>query len=277
MPPDHKLVLSGDLERGFFRSSAACRRDSPPLRPSTDWAEVPVPKKKARCLKIRDQMIEALGRKTDAILWLMDRYEWQFFLAGFYEAHRAGHNLWPIVGAFASETRFKVFARSLQGVGSPVSADRRIRRGCAHDFDSVCSTRNGSERGAGPLPAKNHVQAQRALPRRHGLWRSSCERGKPHVSAAENRTLWLANYSCQSCRRTRSGLGRQSGAVRWPRLVAHLACAKFRPVEKAICDSTLRGAKPGASSSRIAQNCSSTSTGSRTRFCKSELPIRANH
>ena len=66
--------------------------------------EVPVPKKKARCLKIRDQMIEALGRKTDAILWLMDRYEWQFFLAGFYEAHRAGHNLWPIVGAFASET-----------------------------------------------------------------------------------------------------------------------------------------------------------------------------
>ena len=65
--------------------------------------EVPVPKKRSECRRIRDSLISALKRKTDAILWLMEKDQWQFFLAGFYEVHRAGHNLWPTDGAFASE------------------------------------------------------------------------------------------------------------------------------------------------------------------------------
>lgn len=65
--------------------------------------EVPVPKKRALCRKVRDDMIVAIERKTNAILWLMERDPWQFFLAGYHEIHRAGHNLWPIEGAFASE------------------------------------------------------------------------------------------------------------------------------------------------------------------------------
>jgi predicted AlkP superfamily phosphohydrolase/phosphomutase len=65
--------------------------------------EVPVPKKRAVCRHIRDNLTVALKRKTDAVLWLMERDPWRFFFAGFYEVHRAGHNLWPVEGAFASE------------------------------------------------------------------------------------------------------------------------------------------------------------------------------
>jgi predicted AlkP superfamily phosphohydrolase/phosphomutase len=48
-------------------------------------------------------MIDSIRSKTDAILWLLDRDDWQLFLAGYYEIYRAGHNLWPIDGPFASE------------------------------------------------------------------------------------------------------------------------------------------------------------------------------
>ena len=71
MPPDHELVLPGDLEGGSVRSSAACR-DSPPFRPSTDRARG-AGTQDERAVKIRVQMIEALERKSDAILWLMDQ------------------------------------------------------------------------------------------------------------------------------------------------------------------------------------------------------------
>lgn len=66
--------------------------------------EVPVPKTLGQSRQIRDQMIEALRRKTDAVLWLMQRPDWRLFIAGFYEVHRAGHNLLAVEGDFGSET-----------------------------------------------------------------------------------------------------------------------------------------------------------------------------
>ncbi len=66
--------------------------------------EVPVPKSLSQSRQIRDQMIDALRRKNDAVLWLMQRPDWRLFIAGFFEVHRAGHNLLAVEGDFGSET-----------------------------------------------------------------------------------------------------------------------------------------------------------------------------
>ena len=66
-------------------------------------AEIPVPKTARHARDVRKQVIAALRKKTDAILWLMQTQEWDFFLAGMFEMHRAGHNLWPVDAEFASK------------------------------------------------------------------------------------------------------------------------------------------------------------------------------
>jgi predicted AlkP superfamily phosphohydrolase/phosphomutase len=65
--------------------------------------EVPVPKTLAQSRRIRDDLIRAIDAKADAALWLMEREEWRFFLMGFFEIHRAGHNLLVVDGDFGSE------------------------------------------------------------------------------------------------------------------------------------------------------------------------------
>ena len=64
--------------------------------------EVPVPKTKRQCLALRDRLIKSVQAKADATLYLMER-PWDLFITGWYEVHRAGHNLWPIEGEFASD------------------------------------------------------------------------------------------------------------------------------------------------------------------------------
>ncbi len=64
--------------------------------------EVPIPKTARQCAAIRNQQIAAVRAKADATLYLMER-PWRLFISGWYEAHRAGHNLWPIKGEFASD------------------------------------------------------------------------------------------------------------------------------------------------------------------------------
>jgi predicted AlkP superfamily phosphohydrolase/phosphomutase len=64
--------------------------------------EVPVPKSARQCEAIRDQLIRAVRAKADATLHLMSR-PWNLFVTGWYEIHRAGHNLWPVDGDFASD------------------------------------------------------------------------------------------------------------------------------------------------------------------------------
>ncbi len=83
----HPAVLR-DIQRRFGRR---------PIGP-----EVPVPKSARQCTAIRDTLIDAVRKKADATLYLMDR-PWGLFVTGWYEVHRAGHNLWPVDGDFASE------------------------------------------------------------------------------------------------------------------------------------------------------------------------------
>jgi len=85
--PSHPEVLK-DIQRRFGRR---------PIGP-----EVPVPKTARQCAAIRDRLIAAVRAKADATLYLMNR-PWSLFVTGWYEAHRAGHNLWPVEGDFGSD------------------------------------------------------------------------------------------------------------------------------------------------------------------------------
>lgn len=64
--------------------------------------EVPVPKSARQCDAICGQLSAAVRAKADATLYLMKK-PWRLFVTGWYEAHRAGHNLWPVDGDFASD------------------------------------------------------------------------------------------------------------------------------------------------------------------------------
>jgi len=64
--------------------------------------EVPVAKTARQCEEIRDHLMAAVRAKADATLYLMER-SWRLFVTGWYEPHRAGHNLWPVDGEFASD------------------------------------------------------------------------------------------------------------------------------------------------------------------------------
>lgn len=65
-------------------------------------SEVPIPKNARQCAAIRDHMIRAVRAKADATLQLLTM-PWNLFVTGWYEVHRAGHNLWPVDGDFASD------------------------------------------------------------------------------------------------------------------------------------------------------------------------------
>src|SRR5206468_10001081 len=85
--PSHPEVLK-DIERRFGRR---------PIGP-----EVPVPRTARQCAASRGRLVAAVRAKADATLYLMNR-PWRLCLTGWYEAHRAGHNLWPVEGDFASD------------------------------------------------------------------------------------------------------------------------------------------------------------------------------
>jgi predicted AlkP superfamily phosphohydrolase/phosphomutase len=57
--------------------------------------EVPVRKALGLSTRIRDQLINSVRMKCDAIIWLSQQQPWDLFIAGIYDLHRAGHNLWP--------------------------------------------------------------------------------------------------------------------------------------------------------------------------------------
>jgi len=106
----HREVLK-DIQRRFGRR---------PIGP-----EVPVAKTARQCEAIRDQLIRAVRAKADATLYLMQR-PWSLFVTGWYEAHRAGHNLWPVEGDFASEASpdamLKVYAETDRQLGRVLTA-----------------------------------------------------------------------------------------------------------------------------------------------------------
>ena len=52
---------------------------------------------------MRDRLIKSTKIKADAMLWLMQEFDWSCFVTGIFEGHRAGHNLWPIWEDFSSD------------------------------------------------------------------------------------------------------------------------------------------------------------------------------
>ena len=65
--------------------------------------EIAVKKSRRTLEKLRDQLIRSARLKTEAILWLMQGFEWRCFITTYFEGHRAGHNLWPIWDDFSSD------------------------------------------------------------------------------------------------------------------------------------------------------------------------------
>ena len=65
--------------------------------------EIAVKKSRRTLAKLRDQLIRSTKLKTDAILLLMQQFEWRCFITAYFEGHRAGHNLWPIWEDFSSD------------------------------------------------------------------------------------------------------------------------------------------------------------------------------
>ncbi len=112
--------------------------------------DVPVPKENAFCNRIRDELIEAVARKSDAILWLLDRDDWQFFLAGFYEVHRAGHILWPTEWKFASKADPEALLEVYK------AQDRQIQRIVDQALDDRTTLVLFALHGMGPNAAQNH-------------------------------------------------------------------------------------------------------------------------
>ena len=106
----HREVLK-DIQRRFGRR---------PIGP-----EVPVAKTARQCIAIRDQLVRAVRAKADATLHLMQR-PWSLFVTGWYEAHRAGHNLWPVEGDFAShaspDAMLAVYAETDRQLGRVMAA-----------------------------------------------------------------------------------------------------------------------------------------------------------
>ena len=80
-----------------------------PVKKSLDWSR-----------KLRDQAINSVEKKCDAILWLSQKQPWDLFIACIYDLHRAGHNLWDADASHASPAPedalldvFKAFDRKL--------------------------------------------------------------------------------------------------------------------------------------------------------------------
>lgn len=65
--------------------------------------EIAVAKSRRQSEHLLDKALLSLKRKTDALIWLGTSRRWRFYLASIQDVHRAGHNLWPIDEAFASD------------------------------------------------------------------------------------------------------------------------------------------------------------------------------
>jgi len=112
--------------------------------------DIPVPKTKVFCDELHDRLITAVERKSDAILWLMTRQDWQFFLAGFYEVHRAGHILWPAEGEFASNADPNALLDIYK------AQDRQLQRIIEHALDERTTLILFALHGMGPNAAQDH-------------------------------------------------------------------------------------------------------------------------
>jgi predicted AlkP superfamily phosphohydrolase/phosphomutase len=112
--------------------------------------EIPVVKTRSHRRRICNDLIKSLRCKTDAILWLMERDKWRFFVTCYYEMHRAGHNLWPIDGRFASQTDPDALREVLQAL------DSQVARVIEHASDERTTVILFALHGMAPNRAQDH-------------------------------------------------------------------------------------------------------------------------
>lgn len=160
--------------------------------------EVPVPKSARQCAALRDTLIDAVRKKADATIHLMSR-PWGLFVTGWYEAHRAGHNLWPIDEDFASkaspDAMLAVYEEMDHQLARVVAATERRGQECA----LIVFTLHGME----PNRAQDHFLAE-ILSRlnrvyRHGAVKAAVTPVAPNAMAFLRRAVpptlqyWVAS------------------------------------------------------------------------------------
>jgi predicted AlkP superfamily phosphohydrolase/phosphomutase len=142
--------------------------------------EVPVVKTRSHSRRIRNDMIKSLKCKTDAILWLMERDKWRLFLTCYHEMHRAGHNLWPTDGRFASQTDPDALLEVVQAL------DSELARIIAHVSDERTTVVLFALHGMAPNRVQDHF-LQEILARLNA--RYLCDRGYQDAREAQRASL----------------------------------------------------------------------------------------
>ena len=117
-------------------------------------AEVPVIKTRKRSDALKHGILASLKRKSDAIIWLGHRRPWRFYLASIQDAHRAGHNLWPVQESFGSD----VAPDALLDVYEAL--DREIGRILAELVDDRTDVMLFTLNGMSANRAQNHMLPQ---------------------------------------------------------------------------------------------------------------------
>ena len=197
--------------------------------------EVPVPKTARQCDAIRDQLIAAVRAKAGATLHLMSM-PWNLSVTGWYEVHRAGHNLWPVEGDFASNsppTRCSPSTRKQTGSSAGILATLEMQ---GEDTALLLFALHGM----GPNRAQNHLLTEilsrpnARYPRPGSQWVEEA-RGAQRDSLSPARSAARPAISCgQHTRRARSGLGCEPRVCQ-RRGGAKLHLSRCQAAEKAWC------------------------------------------
>jgi hypothetical protein len=134
--------------------------------------EVPVPKTLRRSRRIRDSMIDAMRRKTDATLWLMEKKDWRLFIVGYFEIHRAGHNLLVVDGDYGSEADPDALLKVYK------AQDRELARLLARIEDGRTTVALLALHGMAPNRAQDHFFDE-ILARLNAAWLKGSGAGAP--------------------------------------------------------------------------------------------------
>lgn len=125
--------------------------------------EVPVVKSRKQSDQLKAQILDSIRQKAEAIIWLGRKRPWQFYLASIQDAHRAGHNLWPVDDEFSSDVAPDSLLEIYQALDHHVT---RILEALVDDrTDSILFTLNGMSGNR----AQNHFLPQ-LLHRLNGAW-----------------------------------------------------------------------------------------------------------
>ncbi len=117
-------------------------------------ADVPVSKSRRLTSSLLTQALRSLKQKSDAIIWLGQSRNWQFYLASIQDLHRAGHNFWPAEGDFASDVAPGALLQMYQAM------DQAIARILTALQDENTTVILFTLNGMAPNKAQNHFLPQ---------------------------------------------------------------------------------------------------------------------